>query len=166
MIYPHPQGANSHVSTGWHPPVGNLGELSTGLHETAGLAGNWALDFMAPGGTRFLAPEDGRITRLSGHDPKLGEVEPGIFGWNIFLTTATGIVYFATHLGNRDVWEGRKVKAGTILGHVGHWPHDEGRSHTHLGITHPDGVSASQERIVKVGEAPRVKGHWFLSKKN
>jgi murein DD-endopeptidase MepM/ murein hydrolase activator NlpD len=148
LVYPHPLGTAS------HPPP------RSDLHQTAGLPGNWALDFMAPGGTRFLAPETGTITRLSGHNPSEGVIDGDIYGWNIYLTAPSGIWYFATHLGNRDVKVGQKVTAGTILGHVGMWPHDPGRSHTHLGVTHPAGEQAAKDHICKVAAAARTRGHW------
>jgi len=107
------------------------------LHPTTGLPGNWALDFMAPGGTPFLAPQDCKVTRWSGNDPARGEVAPSIFGWSMYLRTSGGVVYFATHLGERSAAVGRKVKRGDLLGYVGNWPHNPGRSHTHLGVTWP-----------------------------
>lgn len=148
LCYPHPLGTKS------------VAPLRSDLHETAGLSGNWALDFMAPGGTRFLAPEDSEVTRLSGHKPSEGVIDGDIYGWNIYLTTKSGIMYFATHLGNRDVRVGQWVKRGDILGHVGNWPGDPGRSHTHLGVTHPGGVRAAKDYICKVAAAPRIHGQW------
>lgn len=141
LIYPHP--ANLH-----RPPYGDL-------HPTAGLPGNWALDFMAPGGTPFLCPQDGlTVTRFSGHDPSSGVTGGDIFGWSLYLTSKTGVFYFATHLGDRTCHVGQKVKRGDLLGHVGHWPADPGRSHTHLGVTHPAGKVASVARIEAVAKAP------------
>jgi hypothetical protein len=43
---------------------------------------------------------------------------------------------------------------------VGHWPHDEGRSHTHLGFTAHAGVKESTKRIQAVSVAPKVKATW------
>ena len=145
LCYPHPKGLGLR-----RPPA-------SGLHETAGLPGNFALDFMAPGGTPLLASQDGTITRLSGHDPALGVRDGDIFGWSLYLQTSPGkIIYFATHLGDRAVKVGQKVKRGQLLGHVGHWPHDPGRSHTHLGITHPAGYTAAIARIKAVAKAPML----------
>jgi len=143
LCYPHPAG--HHLN---RPP-------NSDIHPTAGLTGNWALDFMAPGGTPFLCPQDSYVSRVSGHDPSLGEVPPGssIFGWNIYLQTSGGVIYFATHLGDRTCKVGQHVKRGDLLGHVGHWPNDEPRSHTHLGVTHPMGKQASVARIEAVAQA-------------
>lgn len=139
LVYPHPAGAR-------RPPRADL-------HQTAGLAYNWALDFMAPGGTKVYAPEAAVVWKLSGHDPALGVRDGDIFGWNIYLHTAAGILYFGTHFGDRLVALGQKVKAGQLIAHVGHWPHDPGRSHTHLGVTHPAGVTAAKNYICKVAQA-------------
>jgi len=148
LAYPHPAG--HHLN---RPP-------NSDLHMTTGLANNWALDFMAPGGTPFLCPQDSMILRLSGHNPALGEVAPSIFGWNMYLVTSGGVIYFATHLGDRAAGEalrehrvGDHVKRGDLLGHVGHWPNDPPRSHTHLGITHPAGKVAAVARIEAVAQA-------------
>lgn len=141
LCYPHPAG--HHLS---RPP-------NSDIHETAGLPNNWALDFMAPGGTPFLAPQDVTVVSWTGHDPALGEVAPSIFGWNMYLRTSGGVYYFATHLGDREAKPGTAVKRGELLGHVGHWPHDEARSHTHLGVTHPYGKVPSVARIEAVAQA-------------
>lgn len=144
LCYPHPANLGLH-----RPPASDL-------HPTAGLPGNWALDFMAPGGTPFLAPQDARVTRFSGHDPATGVHDGDIFGWSVYLTTTGGVVYFATHLGDRTCKVGQLVKRGELVGHVGHWPHDPGRSHTHLGITHPAGKKAAVARIEAVAKAPML----------
>lgn len=145
LVYPHPGGLGLH-----RPPA-------TDLHPTAGLPGNWALDFMAPGGTMVFAPQDATVTRLSGHDPAEGVMDGDIFGWNIYLTTKGGVVYFGTHFGDKHVTEGEKVKLGQLIAHVGHWPNDPGRSHTHLGVTHPSGKTAAVARIDAVAKAPMIE---------
>lgn len=145
LCYPHPSGLGLH-----RPSYGDL-------HPTAGLPGNWALDFMAPGGTPFLAPQDCTVTRFSGHDPALGEVAPSIFGYSMYLRTSGGVVYFATHLGDRTAAAGTKVKRGDCLGHVGRWPNDPGRSHTHLGVTWPGKLKKpAVYRIENVARAPML----------
>lgn len=158
LCYPHPKDADSHVSVGWHPPIRGLGPLSTGLHETSGLAHNWALDFMAKGGTKILAVEAATVWKLSGHDPKDGVIDGDIFGWNTYLMTKDGLIYFYTHQGSRSVKVGDRVVRGQIIGVVGKWPDDPGRSHTHLGVTFPapPHPRSSQRAIVNVGEAPRL----------
>ena len=144
LCYPHPDGR--HLS---RPPYGDL-------HPTAGLPGNWALDFMAPGGTPILAPQDSTVTRWSGHDPAQGVTQGDIFGWSLYLTTSGRVVYFCTHMGDRTAKVGAKVRKGDLIGHVGHWPGAPGRSHTHLGVTHPMGRRASVARIEAVAKAPML----------
>jgi murein DD-endopeptidase MepM/ murein hydrolase activator NlpD len=79
-----------------------------------------------------------------------------IFGWNVYLHTAAGVIYFSTHNGDYLVRLGQRVKAGQLIAHVGHWPGDPGRSHTHLGVTHPAGVTAAKNYICKVANAPML----------
>lgn len=143
LVYPHPKGAKSSYSP-------------AALHPTGGLPGNWALDFLAPGGTQVLAMQDGVVSRLSGHPPENGVYPGAVFGWTIYLRCADGF-YFTTHYGARYVHVGQHVVAGQVIGRVGHWPHDEGRSHTHAGFTADAGKKASVVRIQAVGKAPRVK---------
>ena len=140
-IYPHPKGEFS-----TRPPASDL-------HETGGINGNWALDFMAHGGTAILAPQDCLVIRLSGHDPKEGVIGGDIFGWSTYLHVPDGF-YFLTHQGVRFVKQGQWVRKGTIIGRVGHWPGDPGRSHTHAGFTHIKGGPASKQRILKVAAGP------------
>lgn len=110
---------------------------------------NVALDFMAPGGTVILAPQDCLIMRFSGHDPATGVHDGDIYGWSTYLHVPDGF-YFLTHQDHRFVSVGQWVKKGTRIGRVGHWPHDEGRSHSHLGFTHVKGEAAARARILKV----------------
>jgi murein DD-endopeptidase MepM/ murein hydrolase activator NlpD len=148
LVYPHP---STH-----HGPA----PTRSGLHETGGLPDNWGLDFMAPGGTKLLAPEAGTLSRRSGHDPSQGAsgAVKDIFGWSVYIETPAGLVYFATHLGAVGVQVGQQLKAGDVVGSVGNWPGDPGRSHTHLGVTHPAGEAAAKDHICNVAAAPRMPG--------
>lgn len=140
-IYPHPKGEFFRRPT------------ASGLHQTGGIPGNMALDFMAPGGAAILAPQDCLVMRLSGHDPREGVIGGDIFGLSTYLHVPDGF-YFLTHQGIRFVKEGQWVRKGAIIGRVGHWPHDPGRSHSHLGFTHVKGQTASVQRILKVAAGP------------
>jgi hypothetical protein len=144
ICYPHARGEQSVVCQGLHP--------------TAGLVGNWAMDFCAPGGTTVVAVEDGIIQKLSGRDPATGADQLiGIFGWNIYYRTSHGYVYFSTHYGEKvALMVGQRVLAGEKLGEVGRWPGNPGRSHTHLGVTSPLGTSDAKKRITAISQAPRV----------
>lgn len=144
LVYPHAKSSTSSVNDPY------------GLHPTGGLAGNWALDFMAPGGTRIVAPQAGIVHRLSGHNPVDGVFPGAVFGWSTYIDCADGF-YFLTHQGVRYVHVGQHVQPGTLIGLVGHWPHYEGRSHSHLGFTAHAGRKASVARIEAVGHAKRVK---------
>lgn len=139
---------------------------STGrVHPTAGIGGNMALDFMAHPGTPVLAPQNGVITRTSGHNPSSGVYGDGsVFGWSIYmrvpgLNGLLGGFYYITHFGLLTVKAGQSVKAGQIIGYVGDWPRDRGRSHTHCGYTSFTRLSyLSTRQIQKVAAAPRVAG--------
>jgi hypothetical protein len=136
-----------------YPLIGNS-SVCQGLHPTAGLLGNWAIDFCAPGGTAVVAAEKATIRRLSGRDPSQGaEQTIGIFGWSIHYETANGYRYFSTHYGSRTVQEGQVVECGQSLGTVGSWPGNPGRSHLHLGVTSPLGTADAKKRITAVSQA-------------
>jgi murein DD-endopeptidase MepM/ murein hydrolase activator NlpD len=148
LCYPHPKDAASVVAGG----------VPKGIHPTAGLAHNWAYDYMAHGGTPVLAVERGRVWKLSGHEPDAGVIGGDIYGWNTYLMTPDGVIYFYTHQGYRYVKVGDRVRKGQVIGQVGRWPHDPGRSHTHLGVTHPMGDRASRQAATNVARAPKVRG--------
>ncbi len=143
--YPHPAGVSG-VYVGQGP------------HQTDGLPWvNIAIDFMAPGGTKVLAVENGEITRLSGRDPSWGVKDPpGVYGWTIYYDTPAGYHYFSTHYGKRLVVEGQSVDCGQAIAEVGHWPHDEGRSHTHIGVSSPKGRADATKRIIEISQAKKL----------
>jgi murein DD-endopeptidase MepM/ murein hydrolase activator NlpD len=134
-------------------PPSHTRPTAAGLHVTAGLAGNVALDFMAAGGTVILAPQDCHVMRFSGHDPRIGVIGGDIYGWSTYLHVPDGY-YFLTHQDKRYVSVGQWVKKGTPIGRVGSWPHNPPRSHSHLGFTHVKGEAASRARILKVASGP------------
>jgi murein DD-endopeptidase MepM/ murein hydrolase activator NlpD len=147
LVYPHDKD--------WHSYSGGY------IHQTGGISGNYALDFLAAPLTPVLAPEAGTVSRTSGYDPATGlhGSNRDVFGWSIYLRTSWGF-YYSTHYGRITVLAGSKVKAGDIVGFVGHWPNDIGRSHTHLGytsFTHLSWISTSKIRAVAA--APRVSGN-------
>lgn len=137
-------------------PVSGTGARPTFFHETSGLDGNWALDFMCPGGTPFHAPEDSEVTRFSGRDPADGVYSSSSFGWSMYLETVDGYEIYNTHLGMRIVDVGDRVTRGQQLGEIGHWPNDPGRSHLHEGASAPDrSESAAKGRMTEYSQAPR-----------
>jgi murein DD-endopeptidase MepM/ murein hydrolase activator NlpD len=146
LVYPHDKNYASY--TGGY------------VHQTGGIRGNYALDFMAAPGTPVLAVEDGKVSRTSGYDPASGVhgSNGDVFGWSVYVRCLTGF-YYSTHYGRLIVRANEKVKAGQVLGYVGHWPHDVGRSHTHLGYTSFTYISyLSIRKIRAVSLAPRVVG--------
>lgn len=124
------------------------------LHETGGLPGNWALDYMAPAGSVVLAPVDCIVTRFSGHDPAEGELPGAVFGWTIYLE-GQGLEIFSTHFGRRLVKVGARLCRGKPIGRVGAWPNDPGRSHCHLGVTAKT-TAGSKAECLKISNALRL----------
>ena len=142
--YPHPQGAVSSVCQG--------------LHVTAGLDRNWAIDFCAPGGTIVVAVVEAEVVKISGRDPSQGaDQNVGIFGWNIHYWTPDGYRWFSTHYGSYSVRVGQKLRVGQPVGIVGYWPGNPGRSHTHLGVTSPYGQTDAKRWITRVSAGRRMK---------
>lgn len=128
-----------------------------GLHPTAGLAHNWALDFICHAGLGICSPEDATVTRFSGHDPSDDSADKnGVYGWTTYLTTTAGYVYFATHQGRRypTLRVGQKLQAGDLIGFVGDQRYRP--DHLHLGVTSPKGEADAKARITAVSKAPRI----------
>lgn len=139
-----------------HPDVSGV-YVGQGLHQTTGIYGNWAIDFMAPGGTPVLAPERARIIRFSGHDPDLPPSNAaGIWGWSIYFESMTGYRYFSTHYGQRLCRVGQVVEVGDQIGLVGRWPGDSGRSHTHLGCSSARGVADAKKHMIEISNAQKL----------
>lgn len=143
LCYPHPAISGTYVGQG--------------LHQTTGIYGNWAIDFMAHGGTPVLAVERARITRFSGHDPSIPpNHSAGIWGWSIYYESVTGYHYFSTHYGARTCQVGQIVEVGTQIGIVGNWPGDSGRSHTHLGCSSVKGTTDAKKHMLTIAAAPKL----------
>jgi len=131
--------------------------LVGGLHPTAGLAHNWAIDFICHAGLGVCAPEAGTITRFSGHDPSDDTADRnGVYGWSTYLTTPAGYLYFITHQGRRlpSLRVGQHVQAGDLLGYVGDQRYRP--DHAHIGVTSPKGEADAKARITAVSKARRV----------
>lgn len=127
-----------------------------GLHETGGLPGNWAIDFICKAGSRILAPEAGTITRFSGHPPSDDTADSiGVFGWTTYLQTPAGYLYFITHQGSRrpTLKVGQHVGAGELLGYVGNQRYRP--DHAHVGVTSPHGEADAKRHITAVSKAKR-----------
>lgn len=128
-----------------------------GLHETGGLPGYWALDFICKAGSGVVAPERATVTRFSGHDPNDDRADSiGVFGWTTYLVTPTGYQWFLTHQGARlpTLKVGQRVEAGDLLGFVGNQRFRP--DHLHAGVSSPKGAADAKRHVTAVSKAPRV----------
>lgn len=128
-----------------------------GLHETGGLPGNWALDFLCASGSAVVAPERATVTRFSGSDPSDDRADSiGVFGWTTYLTTPAGYMWFLTHQGARlpTLTLGQRVEAGDLLGYVGDQRYRP--DHLHAGVSSPKGPADARKHVLAVSRAPRV----------
>jgi murein DD-endopeptidase MepM/ murein hydrolase activator NlpD len=118
---------------GW--PVAEL-ERVGGLHPTSGLPGYPAHDYFARCGSIAVAPASGLVTKLSGHDPKVGPISGphGPFGWSIYITTLAGDVFYLTHLATRLCKLHERVHAGQAIGSVGNYAKYGTPCHIHMGV--------------------------------
>jgi murein DD-endopeptidase MepM/ murein hydrolase activator NlpD len=96
-------------------------------HDTDGLPGYPAIDLFAKPGTPFLAPENGRIVRLSGRGGTSGQV----YGYSIYFQGVSGRRYFITHLNKARAPLG-SYKAGQVIGTISAW--SGGATHAHVGM--------------------------------
>jgi hypothetical protein len=139
------------------PIASDLNVLVGGMHPTAGLAHNWALDFICHAGLGICAPEAATVTRFSGHDPSDDQADKdGVYGWTTYLRTPAGYEYFITHQGRRypTLRVGMNVQPGDLLGFVGDQRYRS--DHAHIGVTSPKGDADAKARITAVSKAPRV----------
>lgn len=139
-------------------PYGQGGYVCQGLHPTAGVPGNWAIDFCAGPGTGIVAVEPGWIYRLSGRDPNDDTQDPfGAYGWSVYLQTKAWGIYYVTHLGWRppELRQGLPVAAGDLIGKVG----DQAfrLDHVHYGYTSPMGEADAKAKMLRVVAAPRIR---------
>jgi murein DD-endopeptidase MepM/ murein hydrolase activator NlpD len=107
-----------------------------GQHPTAGLAGFPARDYFAHPGTAAVAPVNGRVVRLSGHDPAQGPTQGphGPLGYSVYIKGDDGHEYFLTHMGTRNVKPGQRVRSGQKIGTVANYDKYGTPSHIHMGV--------------------------------
>ena len=139
-------------------PMGEVAGVCQGLHPTAGLDGNWAIDFCCAPLTTIVAVETGVITKLSGKSPSQDTWDSsGVFGWSIHFRTKEGYRYFVTHLGSRarGIKVGMRYEVGDTIGRVGdqHFRPD----HVHYGVSSPISTADAKKRITAVSRAPRIE---------
>lgn len=131
--------------------------MTGGLHETDGLPGYWAIDFICHAGLGIVAPEAGRVTKFSGHDPSDDHADSiGAFGWSTYILTPAGYSYYITHQGRRypTLRVGQTVVAGATVGYVGDQRFRP--DHAHVGVHSPKGETDAKARITAVSKAPRM----------
>lgn len=104
-------------------------------HQTAGLPGYPAYDYMAPAGTTAVSPVDGVVWRLSGKDPKLGGAPGGPLGYSIYINGRNGQKYFLTHLDRVSVRAGQAVKQGQPIAVIADGPASWSSPHVHMGVS-------------------------------
>lgn len=105
----------------------------TATHETAGLAGYPAFDYMAPAGTPCVAPADGRIDRLSGSAPGNHCSPGGACGYSIYMSGG-GKSYFLTHIDKVSVKVGDYVEQGEQIAEIANGPRRWSTPHVHMGV--------------------------------
>jgi murein DD-endopeptidase MepM/ murein hydrolase activator NlpD len=138
-------------------PEGQRATVCQGLHETAGISGNWAIDICTPPNTTVVAAEAGIVTKLSGRSPWDDTWDSqGVFGWSIHFRTDQGYSYYLTHLGKRlpSLYVGIRVEAGDTLGWVGDQRFRP--DHVHYGCSSPAGEADARQHILQVADAPRI----------
>ena len=108
-----------------------------GEHETAGLAGYPARDYMSRAGSPVVAPMGGTVVRVSGHDPASGPTQGphGPFGLSLYIRGDDGRSYYLTHLGRLDVGPGQRVEPSQLIGTVGDYARWGGADHVHMGVS-------------------------------
>lgn len=110
-------------------PVRNFGGVAAHMSRPLG---NWqsdnAIDIGCPERSAVLAIDDGKIVKLSGHDPDHGPVGT-IFGQALTLELDSGLLVFYTHQKMHPMTElDERVVAGEMVswvadfGGVGRWP--------------------------------------------
>lgn len=139
-------------------PMGEVAGVCQGIHPTAGLAGNYAIDFCCAPGTTVVAVEAGTVVKLSGKTPSLDTWDQsGTFGWSTHFRTAAGYRYFVTHLGSRapGIHVGQRLEVGDTIGKVGDQVFRP--DHVHYGVSSPVSSADARKRITAVSRAPRVE---------
>ncbi|MFN0092893.1 MAG: peptidoglycan DD-metalloendopeptidase family protein [Acidimicrobiales bacterium] len=126
-----------------NPVVGGgsiIGTPGAGTHNQSDWQSRNAIDIAAVTGTAVVAVESGRIVRVSGRDPDLGDVRTGsgkvLFGFGVTLAGNSGTSYYYGHLDNVRVAPGDQVRAGDTIGFIAHWR--GGSAHVHFATSSGD----------------------------
>lgn len=133
-----------------------------GTHAAKDWQSGNAIDIFAAAGTPVLSPVDGRIVKVSGRDPALGDVRTGgkvIFGFGVTIAGFAGATYYLAHLDAVSVSPGQRVKRGQVIGKVATWK--GGKPLVHVGVPwgqDPRAVTLAQSATLGGAEKPTPKG--------
>lgn len=115
------------------------------------------VDIFAPRGTRVLAAADGWVIRVAKND--LG-------GKVVWMETLDGLRLYYAHLSRRKVREGKKLRAGEVVGRVGSSGNAGRKSpHLHFGIYDDEAIDPfpfiqPAKRAAKVTADLALLGGW------
>lgn len=109
-------------------------EVSPPDHQTGGLAGYPAFDYMAAAGTKVVSPVDGKVFKLSGKSPSLGGPPGGPLGYSIYIDGSNGKKYFLTHVDKVKVKVGQSVSQGEWIAEIANGPSSWSSPHVHMGV--------------------------------
>ena len=140
-----------------HPIPWGFAVSAGGVHDTSNLPGFPAIDFMAKRGTPVLAPENCKVTKWSGNDPKLGPPggPGGPLGWSMYLKGAiSGTDYFLTHLATRHAAVGEVVQGGQVIASIADYASYGRGDHVHIGC---HGGSVTAQELARAKRARRRK---------
>jgi len=115
-------------------PIPGTGPKSS-THETGGLPGYPAFDYMAPAGSPCVAPVSGTVTKISGTNPAAGPPQGpgGPLGYSVYISGG-GKSYYLTHMGRRTVKVGDRVTQGEKIGTVANYAKFGRPDHIHQGV--------------------------------
>jgi len=113
-----------------------------------------AMDIVAAEGTPVVSATDGVVQRWWKDRPGSGWSERG--GWYVRIIDDEGFAHYYAHLLSKPfVRPGQRVKAGKIIGFVGHTGNAVTTCpHLHYSITHPNGKKVNPfERLKSLHES-------------
>jgi hypothetical protein len=146
-------------------PTGVPKTLVQGVHGTGNLVGYPAIDFGAPAFTTLLAIATRYVDCDTGtgpghsHGGNLTDVDcgKGTYGYNLYLHSDAGHVYFMTHLKTRIPLFRERVTVGQRIGSIVDWEAQHCSrvipNHVHIGAQDAD---AKGPNILAVWNAPEV----------